>query len=72
MNTRVLSGSTRITIVGLITALACAGIWLGHRGLFQLLERDAAGFAGRAVAGLMLGVAAYAVARFRNDLIDEG
>jgi hypothetical protein len=71
MNAPLLTGSTRLTIVGLITALSCGGIWIAHRGLFALLEGEIERFGGRIVVAAALGTAAYCLARYRNDLVDE-
>jgi hypothetical protein len=71
MNERLLTSSTRLTIVGLITVLACGGIWIAHRGLFALLETDIEGFGGRVALAGLLGTGAYLLARFRNDLVDD-
>lgn len=71
MNAPFVTGSIRLTIVGLIAALACGGVWLAHRGLFALLEGEIESFGGRWLLAALLGTAAYLVGRFRNDLVDE-
>jgi hypothetical protein len=71
MNARLVNESTRLTIVGLITALACGGVWIAHRGLFALLEGNIEGFGGRILLAALLALASYLLAQFRNDLIDE-
>ena len=64
-------GSTRLTIAVLITTLACAGILLTQRGLFALIGGSFSASWGPAVTGAGLVFAAFVLARFRNDLVDD-
>jgi hypothetical protein len=68
---RFVLGSTRLTIAGLITALACGGILLTQRGLFALISGNFETSWGPALAGLTLVCAAFVLARYRNDLVDD-
>ena len=68
---RFVHGSTRMTIFVLITALACGGILLTQRGLFAVLGGDFAGSWAPALTGVSMMTAAFTLARFRNDLIDD-
>lgn len=68
---RFVLGSTRLTIALLITALGCAGILLTQRGLFALLAGSFESFWGSVLVGGGLVFAAFALARFRNDLVDD-
>jgi hypothetical protein len=64
-------GSTRLTIALLITTLGCAGILLTQRGIFALLAGSLRTSWAPAVIGLLLMFAAFVLARYRNDLVDD-
>lgn len=68
---RFVLGSTRLTIAVLITALGCGGILLAQRGIFALFggRYQTAWVPGMIGAGLMC--AAFVLARYRNDLVDD-
>jgi hypothetical protein len=68
---RFVLGSTRLTIALLIMALGCAGILLAQRGLFALLGGNVTSFWGPVLVGSGLVFAAFVLARFRNDLVDD-
>lgn len=68
---RFVLGSTRFTIALLITALACAGILLTQRGLFALIGGNFSVSWGPALVGSALVCAAFVLARYRNDLVDD-
>ncbi len=68
---RFVLGSTRLTIALLIMTLGCAGILLAQRGLFALLGGNFESFWGPLVVGSGLVSAAFVLARFRNDLVDD-
>ncbi len=68
---RFVLGSTRLTIALLIMALGCAGILLTQRGLFALLGGNLGSFWGPVLVGIGLVFAAFVLARFRNDLVDD-
>jgi hypothetical protein len=68
---RFVLGSTRLTIALLITVNGCAGILLTQRGLFALLGGNFDASWGPALVGLSLTCAAFVLARFRNDLVDD-
>jgi len=64
-------GSTRVTVALLITTLGCAGILLTQRGIFALLGGSLRTSWAPAVIGLLLMCAAFVLARYRNDLVDD-
>lgn len=64
-------GSTRLIIALLITTLGCAGILLTQRGLFALLGGSLRTSWAPATIGLLLMCAAFVLARYRNDLVDD-
>lgn len=68
---RFVLGSTRLTIAVLITVLGCAGILLAQRGLFALLGGSLATSWAPGAVGLGLMCAAFVLARYRNDLVDD-
>jgi hypothetical protein len=68
---RFVLGSTRLTIALLITTLGCAGILLTQRGLFALLGGNVQTAWGPALVGVGLMCAAFVLARYRNDLVDD-
>ncbi len=68
---RFVLGSTRLTLVLLITALACAGILLTQRGLFALIGGSFRASWGPALVGPLLVCGAFVLARYRNDLVDD-
>jgi hypothetical protein len=68
---RLIHGSTRMTIFLLIALLALAGMLMTQRGLFALLGGNLKGSWGSGVVGVSLMTAAFALARYRNDLVDD-
>ncbi len=63
--------STRLTIFLLITLLALAGMLLTHRALFVLIGGRLDASWGPALVGVSMMSAAFVLARFRNDLVDD-
>lgn len=68
---RFVLGSTRLTIALLIMTLGGAGILLAQRGLFALLGGNLGAFWLPVLVGSGLVCAAFVLARFRNDLVDD-
>lgn len=68
---RFILGSTRVTIALLIMGLGAGGILLVQRGLFALLGGNFDAFWGPVLVGSTLVSAAFVLARFRNDLVDD-
>jgi hypothetical protein len=68
---RFVLGSTRLAIAVLITGLGCAGILLAQRGIFALFGGSYQTAWMPGVMGLGLMCAAFVVARYRNDLVDD-
>lgn len=55
----------------MIMTLGCGGILLAQRGLFALLGGSWQTFWGPLLVGCGLVCAAFVLARFRNDLVDD-
>ena len=55
----------------MITGLGCGGILLAQRGLFALLGGNFNTFWGPMLVGSGLVCAAFVLARYRNDLVDD-
>jgi hypothetical protein len=68
---RFVLGSTRLTIAGLITALGCGGILLTQRGIFALFGGSFDKAWAPVAIGVTLMCAAFVIARYRNDLVDD-
>jgi hypothetical protein len=64
-------GSTRLTIAGLITGLGCGGILLAQRGIFALFGGNYQTAWMPGVLGIGLMCAAFVIARYRDDLVDD-
>lgn len=68
---RFVLGSTRLIVFLMIALLGCGGILLAQRGLFELLGGDVRASWGSALMGVAMIGASVALARFRNDLVDD-
>ena len=68
---RLVLGSTRLTIALMIAGLGCGGILLTQRGLFALLAGNVHTFWAPLLVGSSLVCAAFLLARYRNDLVDD-
>ena len=68
---RLVLGSTRLTIALMVMGLGCGGILLAQRGLFALLAGNVQAFWAPLLVGSSLVCAAFLLARYRNDLVDD-
>jgi hypothetical protein len=68
---RLLNGALWLTVMGMITATAAAGLLLSYRGLFDVCAGRIPGGAVAVLVGITLGGASYMLARNCNDLMDR-
>lgn len=70
MQDALLNQSLRVTIVGTISATTLACLILGYQGLFELITLDLPSAGVKFGWGLLSGVSALLLIRYRTDLID--
>lgn len=70
MSEIVVSAGWRLSVVLMIFAVGVVGLWLTAIGMLDILHANLAGGM-QLLAGLGCGLAAWAIARIRNDLVGD-
>jgi hypothetical protein len=71
MNGAFLARSLWLTVMAMIVTTAGAGVLFAHQSLFAIFSGKFEAASIKGLVGISLGIAAYLLCRYRDDLIDD-